>query len=60
MAKYFVSVPVYAEWIGYVEADSKEEAIENFETGYLCWSCSDDLEVNQDAMWEDARAEEAD
>ena len=58
MARYLVMVPVYAEWYGYVEADSEEEAIENFETGYICHMCANGLEVNDDAIWEDARAEE--
>ena len=60
MAKYFVTLPVYAEWYGYVEADSEEEAIENFEPEYLCWQCSDHLDVGDDPNWEDARANRED
>jgi len=67
MPKYRVTIPVYAEWQSVVEAEGSEEAIEAAETGSICAQCQGwgksreseaSLFVNDDALWEDAAAEE--
>ncbi len=67
MPKYRVTIPVYAEWQSIIEADTAEDAIEAAETGSICahcqgWGKRDESEpslfVNDDALWEDADAEE--
>lgn len=50
MAKYSVSIQVYATMYMKVEADSEEEAREKAEKeAYeptLCWQCSDEVEID--------------
>lgn len=57
MKRWFVRVPVYADMIGYVDADSAEDAISKL--GHcLCHQCSDHFEIGDVDDAGDASAEE--
>ena len=65
MPKYFVTVPTTATAYRTIEADSPEEAIEQFETPSICAQCSGwgqdyDLDLGEDWDWDNAKAEPAD
>ena len=60
MAKFYVSVPVWASAGMEVEADNAEEAISKAEEELypcLCHQCSHEIELS-DMDWEKASAEE--
>lgn len=65
MPRYRVSIPMWAAAYGEVEADSAEEAIENFSLPQICSQCSgwgspngEALELSDGPDWDNATAEE--
>lgn len=68
MAKYFVSVPMWATAYATIEADTPEDAIEQMSTPQVCAQCggwgkseSDPhIELSDDMDWDKAEAEQVD
>lgn len=61
MAKYFVRIPVFADWLVTVEADNESSAIDKALKNFypnLCHSCADLVELSEIDPAGDITAEE--